>query len=462
MFAVKVVPDEKLSMRDEERKKVKNTNEAQEIPLDLIPKNIPNLTKRPNNPIEKKDNDHEEKQGPVVEPVQPEENIDSKLESENKEQLQHQIRDSIAEVKKDLVISKEKIVEKNLILEPPEKENAPDNIGLNGNKKEGLLEMKNDIEEVKKEIVGKHDVNVDEQTPKTDNLKPQSNIEEGKSGDNNKILIDTIQKQNEVQREIVEQQKKLIEVIQRQQQETGNIDIVNEEKVKAVKEIKNMAMKAIESISGQDTKKVEKGSNNTIVKNSNPEVQNIQNVAIRAIETISGKVNNQQKSEVGNSKETENIDKNNVQDEVQATNVILEQNSEQNVKTLTKEKQSPVVEDPKPNMKESINLIPLPIALAQINNASKEKQSNSKGENHEGPAMRRDILSEKRVKRDTERMEKLNEAVKEVCNENKKTSTERPLIKMLCKLSDSDMAQLDTEVLKKLELSNVQPADSIS
>jgi hypothetical protein len=59
--------------------------------------------------------------------------------------------------------------------------------------------------------------------------------------------------QNEVQMEIVEQQKKLIEVIQKQQESGNNNDLdkVNEEKVKAVKQIESIARKAIESISGQ-------------------------------------------------------------------------------------------------------------------------------------------------------------------------------------------------------------------
>lgn len=480
LFAVKVFPDEKLLKKNEELQKVKNLNEAQEILLEPTAKNIPNLTK----PVEKKDNVYEEKQGPVVEPVQPDDSVDSKLELQNKEKLQHQIRDSIAEVKKDPAIpGEENNVEKNPILEPPANDQhsnqLQDNIALDGNKKNLLQEAADNIKVVKKEIEEKHTVNVDEQTPKIENSKPQSNIEDGKNGDNNKILIDTIQKQNEVQREIVEQQKKLIEVIQRQQLETGNNDVVNEEKVKAVKEIKNMAMKAIESISGQDTKKVEKGPNNTIIKNSNPEVQNIQNVAIRAIETISGKVNNQQKPEVRNLEnidkkdvknevqmknqqkpEVRNIDKKDVKDEVKATNVT---NYEQNNKTLIKDKLlSPVVEDAKLNIKESVNLVPLPIALAQINNVSQEKPLNKKHKNDEAQAMRRDILSERRVKRDTNRVEKLNKAVKEVCNENLKTSTERPLIKMLCKLSDGDIAQLDTEVLKKLEISNLPPVDSLS
>ncbi|KAL1505210.1 hypothetical protein ABEB36_004824 [Hypothenemus hampei] len=66
------------------------------------------------------------------------------------------------------------------------------------------------------------------------------------------ILIDKIQKQNEMQQEIVKQQKKLIEVIEKQQE-----DKTKEEKLKAVKEIESIALKAIEKISG-DVKENEK------------------------------------------------------------------------------------------------------------------------------------------------------------------------------------------------------------
>ncbi|CAH1963734.1 unnamed protein product [Acanthoscelides obtectus] len=71
-------------------------------------------------------------------------------------------------------------------------------------------------------------------------------------GDPNKALLDTIQKQNEVQKELVENQKKILEVIQSQQKkdESRNVEKLNEEKVKAVKQIQDIAQKAIEKISG--------------------------------------------------------------------------------------------------------------------------------------------------------------------------------------------------------------------
>ncbi|KAJ8940428.1 hypothetical protein NQ318_009221 [Aromia moschata] len=71
------------------------------------------------------------------------------------------------------------------------------------------------------------------------------------------ILIDTIQKQSEVQKEIVEQQKKLLEVIQNQQKNAEETDIhkVNEEKVKAMKQIQSIALKAIEKIMREEVQK---------------------------------------------------------------------------------------------------------------------------------------------------------------------------------------------------------------
>lgn len=78
--------------------------------------------------------------------------------------------------------------------------------------------------------------------------------EEEKLKDNNLLLIDTIRKQNEVQKEIVEQQKKLMEAIKKQQiqADPNKVDKVKEEKLKAVKEIQNIALKAIEKISGKE------------------------------------------------------------------------------------------------------------------------------------------------------------------------------------------------------------------
>lgn len=83
-----------------------------------------------------------------------------------------------------------------------------------------INESKND--EVDIEAIKKEDKEVEQQEK-----------EKIKEGDANQALIDTIQKQNEVQMKIVEQQKK-----------------INEERVKAMKEIESIARQAIEKISG--------------------------------------------------------------------------------------------------------------------------------------------------------------------------------------------------------------------
>lgn len=91
--------------------------------------------------------------------------------------------------------------------------------------------------------------------------------EKEKIQENNQILIDTIQKHNEVQQEIVE----LMEAIKSQQnQEVPNkVDKVKEEKLKAVKEIQNIALKAIEKISGKQEN----------IENGNMRTDNVLNIA---------------------------------------------------------------------------------------------------------------------------------------------------------------------------------------
>ncbi|CAG9830374.1 unnamed protein product [Diabrotica balteata] len=103
-----------------------------------------------------------------------------------------------------------------------------------------------DIEAIKKE-------DKEELLEKSNTLKEKDNVDE------HKVLIESIQKQNEVQKEIVEQQKELLAVIKKQQkvEEEKKMDEVKQEKMKAVKEIESIALKAIEKISeGEDAKKV--------------------------------------------------------------------------------------------------------------------------------------------------------------------------------------------------------------
>lgn len=103
-----------------------------------------------------------------------------------------------------------------------------------------------DIEAIKKE-------------DKEELLEKSEILKEKEHTDEHKALIESIQKQNEVQKEIVEQQKQLLEVIKKHQ-ETENeqgLDEVKQEKMKAVKQIESIALKAIEKISeGEDAKKV--------------------------------------------------------------------------------------------------------------------------------------------------------------------------------------------------------------
>ncbi|CAH1173781.1 unnamed protein product [Phaedon cochleariae] len=134
---------------------------------------------------------------------------------------------------------------------------------------------------------------------------------ESVNDDNNahQILIDTIQKQNEVQKEIVEQQKKLIEVIQNQQKKEENEKVViAEEKLKAVKKIESIALQAIEKISeGEDSKKVMRELEKNIKENEMklPEekhpVQNLEEVSqqnLKQMEKYIEVLNNRSNMEV--------------------------------------------------------------------------------------------------------------------------------------------------------------------
>lgn len=99
----------------------------------------------------------------------------------------------------------------------------------------------------------------------------------------NQILIDTIRKQNEVQIEIVEQQKKLMEVIKNQQIQVdpNKVDKVKEEKLKAVKEIQNIALKAIEKISGKDEDKEQNNIAKTLKESTNLKLKTEKDIEIK-------------------------------------------------------------------------------------------------------------------------------------------------------------------------------------
>uniref|UniRef100_A0A6P7GAI0 Sodium-coupled neutral amino acid transporter 10 isoform X2 n=1 Tax=Diabrotica virgifera virgifera TaxID=50390 RepID=A0A6P7GAI0_DIAVI len=127
--------------------------------------------------------------------------------------------------------------------------NPADKIEIVAPKASVVNDTKNDqvdIEAIKKE-------DKEELLEKSNTLKEKDHV------DDHKVLIESIKKQNEVQKEIVEQQKELLAVIKKQQkvEEEKKMNEVKQEKMKAVKEIESIALKAIEKISeGEDAKKV--------------------------------------------------------------------------------------------------------------------------------------------------------------------------------------------------------------
>ncbi|EFA00767.1 putative sodium-coupled neutral amino acid transporter 10 [Tribolium castaneum] len=318
--------------------------------------------------------------------------------------------------------------------EPPQPEEPPETpkpveekkIEDKGDKQGPVVEPVQPPEEPKKN----EEVDIEAIKKEETELKEE---EDKKAKDSNQILIDTIQKQNEVQKEMVEQQKKLIEVIQKHQEIVQNKDIdkVNEEKVKAVKQIESIARKAIESISGQDAKLV------------------LPKKEVKEEEKVPERVKETPKVE-----ETKQKTEDKLADKVEEKKQVVEEIN------LVKNETS------------SIKMVPLPIALAKANNVTLE---NKVSEQKETPAklnkeseiknMRRDILSDNdenkaRVKREVaeEKIDKLNKAMKEVCNEmNKLTSTEKPLIKMLCKLSEPELVQADVGLDQNGKFQDVKP-----
>nr|CAI5823165.1 unnamed protein product [Callosobruchus analis] len=134
---------------------------------------------------------------------------------------------------------------------------TPKNIAQNDSKLEQV-----DIEAIKKE----------DKEEKDAKLESKLDIK----SDTNKALLDTIQKQNEVQKELVENQKKILEVIQSQQKKdvSRNVEKLNEEKVKAVKQIQDIAQKAIEKISGGDKNIVGKENGGVMKKTENGNILN--------------------------------------------------------------------------------------------------------------------------------------------------------------------------------------------
>jgi sodium-coupled neutral amino acid transporter 10 len=393
-----VIPEKVMEAPIAEKVKIEDKEVRHEPPQPEEP--VENVVKTPKNEVKVEVKSAEDKQGPVVEPVQP---PDEKVEESGKEEV---VR----------VVDEKKMIEEE-----------------DGKKKDEGKEMK--IGEEKKDVIKevKKNDEVDIEAIKKEDTELKEQEEKKQTQDRNQILIDTIQKQNEVQMEIVEQQKKLIEVIQKQQESGNNNDLdkVNEEKVKAVKQIESIARKAIESISGQD-KNVAKEKKETGEKNKVEDgVKNNQREVV--------KENGNKSAEEAEKKEK--IDDNNM--------------------GIVKEVKIDVLKEENQERKNEANkipaMVPLPIALAKLNNVTvetkEEKINKNKSQDEDAniKTIRRDILSDddakKRPKRETNeidptKIENLNKAMKDVCDDmNKITSTEKPIIKMLCKLSEPDLVR---------------------
>lgn len=174
--------------------------------------------------------ENKDKQGPVIEPVFPNEKAEEKKEEKQ-----------------------------NPVIEPafPETDNRqkpkPEIPAKNADTSEQKKRDEVDVEAIKKE-----DTELKEQEKEEDVGKLH--------------LIDTLEKQNEVHQQLLEQQKKLIEVIKKQQEALENekqqndIEKVQKEKLEAVKQIESIAKKAIESLSNKDGGNVPTGSNDAMEK----------------------------------------------------------------------------------------------------------------------------------------------------------------------------------------------------
>ncbi|CAG9857030.1 unnamed protein product [Phyllotreta striolata] len=225
--------------------------------------------------------------------------------------------------------------------------------------KEEQLERKEDKEEqlAIKEPVKKEKP---EKPPET-RESPKEDLDK-----DHKQLIDTIQKQNEVQKEIVEQQKQLLEVFKQQQQKKEadkKIDEVKKEKMKAVKEIESIALKAIEKISeGEDSKKV---------------VDDLK----KGIEHKESKL-----AAKNNSKEFEKSAVN-LQTEIQQLSSRLDRAG---LEIKSKESNNKI--DSIKSKNDSV-LPPLPVILAKKVEPKENLTKSSKPEENENVAMKRDILS---------------------------------------------------------------------
>lgn len=115
---------------------------------------------------------------------------------------------------------------------------------------------KKQTEVEKKEDLEKRSEEVDIEAIKKEEVELGAQEKEVQKQD----LIDTLVKQSEVQQQLVEQQKQLLEVIKQQalenKEKLNEMEKVKKEKMEAVKQIESIAKKAIETLSGNENKNV--------------------------------------------------------------------------------------------------------------------------------------------------------------------------------------------------------------
>lgn len=229
-----------------------------------------------------------EKQEPVVEPVQPEEDNKAVVKEEIKEKQEPVVepvvpKEEIAVQKKEDKEKVEPVVDNqqqkdDVVVEVVVEQLKPNSDGKKNADEESIKQKPDTIavelpkledEKIKKKKESVADVNAIKQTNEEPEKKAEEvdieaikkedmelKAQEKESEVKKQDLIDTLQKQNEVQQKLVEQQKQLIEVIIQQQQALENEKQQkksNQEQLEAVKQIESIAKKAIESLGVKDS-----------------------------------------------------------------------------------------------------------------------------------------------------------------------------------------------------------------
>lgn len=211
---------------------IKKSNNQTKIQIIAKVTNSPEIRHEPPQPIEPQDSQQVPEETKINQNPEEvaKENVNEKLVAQDAIQVVNippdsetllKLNNSIASVKKKTIQQEGESKEKALKL---------DLISIQNNKANDTKSDQVDIEAIKKDD---KEIQLQQKEKRED-----SHFEE------HRILLDSIQRQNEVQEEIVKQQKKLIEVIEQQQDQKAK-----EEKLKAVKEIEIIALQAIEKIS---------------------------------------------------------------------------------------------------------------------------------------------------------------------------------------------------------------------